>query len=111
MTKVGDVDWDADRMRTCSQELPVRQAGDATSKGLSAFIPAAVPFFVGPFSAAPAGKLRAVDDTTFDVFEHPDFAARSSSVNAQSLDYAVIRVNAESGVAHAKSPILSRQFL
>lgn len=27
MTKVGDVDWDADRMRTCSQELPVRQAG------------------------------------------------------------------------------------
>src|SRR5437016_4371859 len=70
-----------------------------------------MPFGVSPFTAAPTGKLGAVDGAAFDILKHADSTAGSASVNAQSFDYAVIRVNTEGGVAHAKSPILSRQFL
>src|SRR5260221_14693582 len=70
-----------------------------------------MPFNLAEFAAAPAGKLRAVDNAALDIFEHAGFAAGAAGVNAQSLDHAMIGIDAKCGIAHAEGGVLAGEFL
>src|SRR5205814_803676 len=61
----------------------------------TAFIPIPMPFGVSPFTAAPAGKLGAIDGAAFGILEHASFAAGTPGVNAQRLEHSVIGIDAE----------------
>src|SRR5882762_7850280 len=92
---------------TRRQNLVLAFIAAAAFIATATFVPAAVPLFVAPIRAAPAGKLCAVDDTALDIFEHAGLAATTTSVNAQGFNHPVIWIDAEGGVAHAEGAVLT----
>src|SRR5229473_1893386 len=71
----------------------------------TSFPPATGPALATPVAPAPAGKLIAVDEATFEKLEHAVLAVAVASVDAQSLDSPRIRVFAKSRVAHPEGDI------
>lgn len=77
--------------------------------GTAAAGPATFPS-VAPIAPTPARELGSIDDAAFGVFEHFFVSTGTAGPDAQGLDYASRRVDAEGAVAHAKERVAASQF-
>src|SRR6202140_473383 len=77
---------------------------------LAGAVPVAAPARA-PFAAAPASKLRTIDNAAFAIFKHAFLPIRTARVNPQRLRAAVIGIHAKGAVAHPKLAVCSSQFL
>src|SRR6266404_384182 len=82
-----------------------------TGKPLPLFAPAPSPSAPAPVAPAPTGKLIAVDDLAFPVFEHAVLAIGSTGVHAQSLGSAPGWIHSKGGVFQTERDVPTSQFL
>ena len=73
--------------------------------------PAPGPTAMAPVAPTPAGKLIAVDDAAFPVFEHAVLAISRTCINAQGLHPSWVRIYPKSRITHAECDVPASQFL
>src|SRR4029077_18896780 len=77
----------------------------------AAAFPVAAPAAVAPVAATPTAELRAINRTTFAIFEHTFLPIRPPRINAQRLVLPCIRIHTKRTVTHSEIAVLPGKFL